>query len=73
MSIETVFRTVTISMPADVDRTTIEQAVVQTARENGLRCTRSGVDSDFFHLTIPKVERTGLISGLLRRMRGHRS
>lgn len=72
MSIETAFRTVTISLPADVDRSAIETAIVQTARMNGLRCTRGGKDSDAFHLTPTPIERPGLISSLLRHLRGRR-
>lgn len=65
----TTFRTMTISLPDDIDRSEIERAISTTARAHGLECRRSGEAGDAFFLSKPRTERAGLL-GFLRLIRG---
>lgn len=68
----TTFRTMTISLPNDIDRSDIERAIAATARAHGLDCRRSGESGDAFFLSKPHAQRAGLL-GFLRLIRGGKS
>lgn len=70
MSLVTSYRTITISMPDDIDRSDIERAVLATARANNLECRRSGDAGDSFHLSKPVKGTRNTVAGFLRLISG---